>query len=156
TQNYCLRCQVISIPGEVSRKHKDSVPVVKKRTYMYHKLYRDGYCKVRNYSILAFLRELREQLVDHEEAHVPDNCNWTSSWHAKSTIMFASTLPEEEEDGDVYDTDESEDDDDDEDMVRRLNANALDTMTISCNPVSYMKSKNEIADISRLPRSSGS
>ncbi|KAI3944018.1 hypothetical protein MKW98_015170 [Papaver atlanticum] len=56
----------MNLLGGVPRKHKNSMPVVKKRAYMYQKLYMDGCCKVRNYSSLTSVRELREELVDHD------------------------------------------------------------------------------------------
>ncbi|KAI3879059.1 hypothetical protein MKW92_045951 [Papaver armeniacum] len=56
------------IPGEVPTKHKDSMPVVKKRTYIHPQKYRDGYGKITTYSSLLSLKELREKLEDHEKA----------------------------------------------------------------------------------------
>ncbi|KAI3855604.1 hypothetical protein MKW92_029373 [Papaver armeniacum] len=43
----------MGIPGEVPRNHKDSMPVVKERTYIHPQKYRDGYGKITNYSDLV-------------------------------------------------------------------------------------------------------
>ncbi|KAI3910689.1 hypothetical protein MKW92_009635 [Papaver armeniacum] len=58
----------MGIPGEVPRNHKDSMPVVKERTYIHPQKYRDGYGKITNYSSLPSVKELREKLEPHEQA----------------------------------------------------------------------------------------
>ncbi|XP_026457112.1 uncharacterized protein LOC113357838 [Papaver somniferum] len=64
------------IPEEVPTKHKDSMPVVNKRTYIHPQKYRDGYRNITTYSSFSSLKELRENLEDDEQVIFRKTAIW--------------------------------------------------------------------------------